>query len=87
MRIDAASAKRRDAGPGDYPSVGMSRVRVKPRVETDSLDQQDIANEDLRSKVWAGIIPIEYSHGTPQPTEYNQVEKPKAYWGDRDPSL
>lgn len=91
MRIDGASAKRRNAGPGDYASVRTIASQAFLHVAYFSNPWtipvlQDIGNEELRSKVWAGVIPVEYRHGTPQPTEYNQVEGPKDYWKGRPPA-
>lgn len=44
---------------------------------------QDIDNVELRQNVWAGIIPVQQSHGEPIPAEYNLAQGPKAYWSDR----
>lgn len=93
MRIEAASAKRRDAGPGDYPSVSYRTNTSRTLRALSSLTNmlcrclQDIANQELRNRVWTGVIPIEYAHGKPQPTEYNVVSAPKDYWNGGAPSL
>lgn len=78
MRIETASAKARTGGPGDTASVRQNRLLGYGR--RDRRPMQDLADEQLVEKVWAGTIPINTSHGEPQPAAYNKAKPPKDYW-------
>jgi len=48
------------------------KIRNGPPVE----DKKDLANEDLTSTVWTGIVPVRKVTGPPQPTDYSMEGPP-----------
>jgi hypothetical protein len=68
----------------DIASTAILRVTIKTgsgKVKADppSDDKADMENEEMRSNVWAGYIPVTESLGEPVPAVYNRVDAVPEY--------
>ncbi|KAJ9495266.1 hypothetical protein H2202_009293 [Exophiala xenobiotica] len=68
----------------DIASTAILRVTIKTgsgKVKADppSDDKADMENEEMRSSVWAGYIPVTENLGEPVPAVYNRVDAVPEY--------
>ncbi|KAM7223958.1 hypothetical protein V8F06_000431 [Rhypophila decipiens] len=73
--------------PAEMSSTSILRVKIsagsaKLRSGGPSDDRFDLDNQDLKQRVWTGVVPVYTTLGEPVPGHYNQVEQVPGYLGD-----
>ncbi|KAI5475446.1 hypothetical protein MNV49_001367 [Pseudohyphozyma bogoriensis] len=63
----------------EMTATGILRIRIdtasaKCNAATPSDNATDMANEDLKKRVWTGVLPLKTVAGQPEPSEYNLLE-------------
>jgi uncharacterized protein len=78
-------ASRVPPTPSEDKQTGVLRVRIESasaKTRAGSLakgDRKDERSEDVRGKVWTGVVPAWTQFGEPVPDEWNAVEEVPAY--------
>lgn len=65
-------------------STGILRVEIesasaKIRSGTTGEDRKDLKDEEMKQRVWAGVLPAYLQYGKPEPAPTNMVEKVPEY--------
>lgn len=76
----------------ELKSTGILRVEIesasaKIRAGTTGEDRNDLKDEEMKNKVWAGVVPAYLQWGKPEPAPTNVVKEVPAYieqWVDED---
>ncbi|KIM37535.1 hypothetical protein M413DRAFT_448354 [Hebeloma cylindrosporum] len=76
----------------EMKSTGVIRVNIvsasaKIRAHTAGDDAKDLADTEMRRRVWAGVVPMNVVYGEPVPTAGNLVEEVPRYieeWRERE---
>ncbi|KAM3503767.1 hypothetical protein MY10362_003998 [Beauveria mimosiformis] len=68
----------------ELQSTAVLRVKIasgsfKARDGETGDDRHDMENEDTRTQVWTGVVPVHQVFGSPVASSYNRVEETPAY--------
>ncbi|BEI85495.1 hypothetical protein CcaverHIS002_0508960 [Cutaneotrichosporon cavernicola] len=71
----------RAPSPAEMTTTGFVKVKIhsasaKIRSGEPGEERRDEKDEELRSRVWAGVIPVRAAYGTPEPSRFNRVPLP-----------
>ncbi|KAL8751689.1 MAG: hypothetical protein Q9184_005988 [Pyrenodesmia sp. 2 TL-2023] len=68
----------------ELKSTGILRVEIesasaKIRTGTTGEDRKDLKDEEMKQRVWAGVVPAYLQYGKPEPAPTNMVEEVPRY--------